>query len=281
MIRRGRSAFVLSAGVIAALLAACGPGAQATSSEPSSPSASAGGAGPVNLSVYAAASLKGVVEDAATAFEAANPGTAVTVSADSSTALEMQIEQGAPADVFLSADTANPQKLVDAGLALRTAAIFASNKLVIVVPKDNPGGLTTARDLDRSGLRIIAAGDEVPITTYANQVVANIASKYGPNGLVEVYHAHIVSKEDNVKAVIAKIVLGEGDAAIVYVSDAKASTKVATVAIPDDANVPATYAGVVVKASPNRDAAQAFLDWFAGPAGQAILATYGFLPPPA
>jgi molybdate transport system substrate-binding protein len=281
MIRRGRSAFVLAACVIAALLAACGPGAPATSSEPSSPSASAGGAGPVNLTVYAAASLKGVVEDAATAFEAANPGTAVTVSADSSTALEMQIEQGAPADVFLSADTANPQKLVDAGLALRTAAIFASNKLVIVVPKDNPGGLTTARDLDRSGLRIIAAGDEVPITTYANQVVANIASKYGPNGLVEVYHAHIVSKEDNVKAVIAKIVLGEGDAAIVYVSDAKASTNVATVAIPDDANVPATYAGVVVKASPNRDAAQAFLDWFAGPAGQAILATYGFLPPPA
>ena len=93
------------------------------------------------------------------------------------------------------------------------------------------------------------------------------------------YDANVVSKEDNVKAVVTKIELGEGDAGIVYVTDAAASDKVTTVTVPDEANVPATYAGVVVKASPNQGAATAFLDWLAGPAGQAILAEFGFLPP--
>ena len=87
------------------------------------------------------------------------------------------------------------------------------------------------------------------------------------------------TKEDNVKAVVSKIELGEGDAGIVYVTDAAASDKVDTVDVPDAANVPATYAGVVVKASRNQEAAQAFLDWLASPAGQAILAKFGFLPP--
>jgi molybdate transport system substrate-binding protein len=93
------------------------------------------------------------------------------------------------------------------------------------------------------------------------------------------YTANIVTREDNVAAVVAKIELGEGDAGIVYVTDAKTSTKVMTIAVPDAANVPATYGGVVVKASPNVAAAQAFLAWLAGPDGQAILASFGFLPP--
>jgi molybdate transport system substrate-binding protein len=93
------------------------------------------------------------------------------------------------------------------------------------------------------------------------------------------YTANIASKEDNVAAVVSKIELGEGDAGIVYVTDAKTSTKVTTVAVPDAANVPATYGGVVVKASANQAAAQAFLAWLAGPDGQAILASFGFLPP--
>jgi molybdate transport system substrate-binding protein len=121
----------------------------------------------------------------------------------------------------------------------------------------------------------------VPITKYATQVVANLAKESGyPSDFVAAYTANIASKEDNVKAVVAKIELGEGDAAIVYVTDAKASTKVAPVDIPPTANVPATYAGVVVKASANASSAQAFLDWFAGADGQAILAGFGFLPPP-
>ena len=121
---------------------------------------------------------------------------------------------------------------------------------------------------------------DVPITKYTTQVVANLAGTGGyPAGFAAAYDANVVSKEDNVKAVVAKIELGEGDAAIVYVTDAKASTKVKTIEIPAEANVPATYAGVVVKASPNAAAAHAFLTWLAGPDGQAVLAEFGFLPP--
>ena len=120
----------------------------------------------------------------------------------------------------------------------------------------------------------------MPITKYATQLVDNLAKDSGyPADFAAAYAANVASKEDNVKAVIAKIELGEGDAGIVYVTDAKASTKVATVDVPDAANVPATYAGVVVKASKNPEAAKAFLDWFAGPDGQAILGGFGFLPP--
>jgi molybdate transport system substrate-binding protein len=120
----------------------------------------------------------------------------------------------------------------------------------------------------------------VPITKYATQLVAKLTKEagYSPDFAAK-YTANIASKEDNVKAVVAKIELGEGDAGIVYVTDAKASTKVATVEVPDTANVPSTYAGVVVKASKHAAAAQAFLTWFAGPGGQAILSTFGFLPP--
>ena len=127
---------------------------------------------------------------------------------------------------------------------------------------------------------MIAAGDAVPITKYAEQLVANLAKEAGyPAEFAAAYAANIASKEDNVKAVVAKIELGEGDAGIVYVTDAKASTKVTIVDVPDAANVPATYAGVVVKASKAAAAAQAFLDWLAGPDGQAILGGFGFLPP--
>jgi molybdate transport system substrate-binding protein len=205
----------------------------------------------------------------------------LTISTDSSATLETQIEQGAPADVFLSADTANPKKLVDKSLAAGAAVTFAGNKLTIIVPTANPAGITSPKDLAKTGVKVIAAGDSVPITKYATMLVANLANVSGyPADFAAKYTANIASKEDNVKAIVAKIELGEGDAGIVYVTDAKASTKVTTVdVVPDSTNVPATYAGVVVKASRNAASAQAFLTWFAGPDGQAILSSFGFLPP--
>ncbi|HZC33236.1 MAG TPA: molybdate ABC transporter substrate-binding protein [Candidatus Bathyarchaeia archaeon] len=235
---------------------------------------------PAALTIYGAASLKGVLAKVKTAYEAANPGTTLTMSTDSSAALETQIEQGAPADVFLSADSTNPKKLVDEGLAAGAAITFAGNELTIIVPTANPAGITSPKDLARAGVKVIAAGDAVPITKYATQLVANLARESGyPADFAAKYAANIASKEDNVSAIVAKVELGEGDAGIVYVTDARASTKVATVDVPDPANVPATYAGVVVKASRNAASAQAFLTWFAGPDGQAILGTFGFLPP--
>lgn len=237
-------------------------------------------AAPVELTILGAASLGGALAAAKTAYEAVNPGVTLVISTDSSSALETKIEQGAPADVFLSADTTNPAKLVTAGLASGAPVVFAANKLTVIVPADNPAGITTPADLAKAGVKIIAAGDTVPITKYAKQVVANLAREAAyPTGFEAAYAENVVSMEENVKAIVAKIELGQGDAAIVYVTDAKASTKVKTIDVPATANVPASYAGVVVKASGNAAAAQAFLAWLAGPDGQAVLATFGFLPP--
>ncbi len=262
-------------------LPSSGPASVApTVGAPSSAGTATGSVEAAPLTVLGAASLKGALDKVRTAWEAAHRGATLTVSTDSSAALETQIEQGAPADVFLSADTTNPKKLVEKGLADGAAVNFAGNVLTIVVPTANPAGIGGPFDLAKSGVKVIAAGDDVPITKYANQAVANLAKQPGaPAGFAAAYAANVVSKEENVKALIAKIELGEGDAGIVYVTDAKASTKVNVVPIPDAANVPATYAGVVVKASAHASVAHAFLAWLAGPGGQAILTSFGFLPP--
>lgn len=269
---------------ILALAACSGSASSPPAPLPSTASATtatapANSTGAINLTIYGAASLSGVLGKVKAAYATAVPGAALTISTDSSAALETQIEQGAPADVFLSADTANPQKLVDKGLAVGPVVPFAGNKLIVVVPTNNPASIQSPKDLATKGIKVIAAGDTVPITKYATMLVANLAMLAGyPADFVAAYTANIVSREDNVKAVVAKIELGEGDAAIVYVTDSKASTKVKTDAIPESANVPATYAGVVVKASPNAAAATSFLAWFVGPDGQAILGSFGFLP---
>jgi molybdate transport system substrate-binding protein len=267
-----RVAQVLAVALPVALAACSGAG--------DAPSTSATPAAGADLTIYGAASLKGALEKARAAYEAANEDTTLTISTDSSAALATQIEQGAPADVFLSADTTNPQALADKGLTAGGPVTFASNELTIIVPVDNPAGITSPVDLARSGVKVIAAGDEVPITRYATELVGNLARepRY-PADFAALFAANIVSREDNVKAVVAKIELGEGDAGIVYVTDAMASDDVTTIDVPDAANVPATYDGVVVTASSNIEAAKAFLDWFAGPEGQSILAGFGFLPP--
>lgn len=261
------------AGQSSAPFGSTAPGASPVSTEPGSPAA-------IELTVYAAASLRDSMAAARTAYEATVPGVIVTVATDASSTLRTQIEQGAPADVFLSADQTNPTKLVDGGLADGPAVDFARNELAIIVPLDNPAAIASPADLARPGIKVIAAGDEVPITTYADRAIANLAALAGyPTDFAAGYSANVVSREENVKVVVGKIELGEGDAAIVYATDAKASTKVGSVGIPPGANVTATYAGVVVKASAQLDAAHAFLEWLAGPDGVAILGDFGFEPP--
>ena len=234
----------------------------------------------IDLTVFAAASLRGAMEAARAAYGAANPGVVLIISSDSSSALATQIEQGAPADVFLSADTTNPERLVDGGFADGQPTAFAANALTMIVPGPNPAGIATPADLARPGVKVIAAGGDVPITKYATLLVDRLAAQSGyPVDFATAYAANVVSREDNVKAVVAKIELGEGDAAIVYVTDAAASTKVATIELPAAANVTASYAGIVVRASTQRDAARSLLDWLRGPEGQAVLASFGFQPP--
>jgi len=275
---------------LAMVLAACSnAGSTASPSDPPEPSAAPSAAAPstapsaeaAELTIFAAASLKHMLAEAESAYEAANPGTDLTISTDSSSALETKIEQGAPADVFLSADTTNPQKLVDGGLASGEAVPFAGNKLTVIVPTDNPAAIQSPADLAKSGLRIIAAGDEVPITKYATKLIENLAQQSdAPAGFAAAYAANVASKEDNVSSIVSKVALGEGDAGIVYVTDAAASDEVTAIAIPDAANVPATYAGVVVGESPSQEAATAFLDWLTDADCQAVLSSFGFLPPP-
>ena len=259
---RSRLAALLA--VLALVLVAC------SSSSGASPSASA--AASAVASTTAPASAVASTAPSAAAVD-------LTISTDASSALEAKIEQGAPADVFLSADTTNPQKLVDKALASGSLTNFAKNKLTVIVPKDNPAKLQTPEDLAKSGVKVIAAGDAVPITKYATQLVGNLAKEPGyPANFVAAYDANIASKEDNVGAIVAKVGTGEGDAGIVYVTDATGKD-VAAIAVPPDANVIATYAGAVLKSSANPSAASTFLTWLAGPDGQATLSGFGFLPP--
>lgn len=253
---------------IAVVAAACGS------------AASGGGTGPVELRIAAAASLRAAVTGLTDAYSAAHPGTTFVVATDSSAALRTQVEQGAPIDVFLSADVKNAQALADAGLAAGPPVGFAANAVALVVPAANPAAIAASADLDRAGVRVIAAGANVPITGYAERVVAALGALPGyPAGFAAAVEANTVSREDNVAAVLAKIELGEGDAGFVYATDAAGSSTVVTIPIPAAANVRATYAGVVVAASAHRDAAAAFLAWVAGSDGQAVLRPLGFLAP--
>jgi molybdate transport system substrate-binding protein len=234
----------------------------------------------VELTVYAAASLKAALDQLRVAYEAVDPAVSLVITTDSSAALETKIEQGARADVFLSADAANPTKLVGGGFAIGPITQFASNTLVVIVPSDNPAHIATPVDMANAGVKVIAAGDEVPISNYAKVLVRNLGEQPGyPADFAARYLANVVSNEENVKAIVAKIELGQGDVAIVYLTDARASTSVKQIAVPEGANVLAAYAGVVVRPSPIADAAEAFLDWLTKPAAQAIFAAFGFAAP--
>jgi molybdate transport system substrate-binding protein len=259
---------------IAAVIAACTQASEARSNAPS-------GQASAELTVLAAASLTDAGAALEAAYEDANPGIDLTFSFDSSSALRGQVEAGAAADLFLSADAQNAQTLEDAGLTTGEQVPFASNLLAIVVPSDNPGGVETWQDLANPGLPIIAAGEDVPIQQYADEAVANLGAEAdAPEGYADAVAANIVSREDNVRAVLARIELGEGDAAIVYVTDAASSDAVEAVEIPDPANVPATYVGVVLSETHAEGAAAAFLAWLTEVEAQGILADFGFAPAP-
>ena len=251
---------------------AASPAAMASEVASGSPAAAGSPTVPPGaLTVFAAASLTGTFQAFAPAYQA-ETGVPLELSFDSSAALRTQIEQGAPADVFASADTTNVQTLLGENLAT-DPVIFACNQLTIIVPADNPAGITSPADLAKPGVKIVAAGPEVPITKYATKLVANL-------GITDGYNANVVSQEDNVAAVRAKIETGEGDAGIVYVTDAIASgDKVLQIPVPPEANVPATYAAAVVSATDQQQESEAFLTWLTGPEGQGYLAQFGFLPP--
>jgi molybdate transport system substrate-binding protein len=242
---------------VALAVAGCGGG------EPSGGSS----ASPGEIKVFAAASLTAAFTELGRQYTAANGGTKVTFNFAGSQALATQIRQGAPADVFASADLTNMDKVKD---LTGTPQSFASNLLQIVVEKGNPRGVGGLDDLASSDLKVVLAAPEVPAGKYAAEVLARAGVDVTP-----------VSQEDNVKAVVTKVSLGEADAGIVYVTDVTAGgDQVEGVAIPEDQNVLATYPIATVEASTAKDRAQAFMDLVLSAEGERVLKTYGFLPPP-
>ena len=246
---------------LAALLAAVAMCACGSSSTP--PSTSLGG----TVNVFAAASLTDAFNALGSSFHAANPGVTVRFNFGGSPTLVTQIENGAQADVFASADTTNMDKLRTDGFTASTPIVFAHNKLEIVVAAGNPKGIRGLADLARPGLIYISAGPTVPAGKYAAQILAKAGVTVTPKSL-----------ETDVKSVVGKIELGEADAGIVYTTDVKAAgTKVSGVEIPSADNVIATYPIATVKGSANAAAAAAFIAFVTSSQGQAKLEGYGFL----
>jgi molybdate transport system substrate-binding protein len=245
--------------VAATLLAACGS-STGNASPSSTPLAG-------TVSVFAAASLTDAFSALGASFHGANAGVTVRFNFAGTPTLVTQIEQGAPADVFASADTTNMDKLKGDGFTTGTPQVFARNKLEIVVAPGNPKGITGLADLARGGLIYITEAPTVPAGKYALQALKIAGVTVTPKSL-----------ETDVKSVVSKIELGEADAGIVYTTDITAAgSKVAGVPIPDADNVIATYPIVAVKASTNAPAANAFIAYVLSSSGQAKLQSFGFL----
>ena len=259
-----RAALVIVALLAAlGLLAGCGSDSTSSSATTTAPAQQVTG----TVTVFAAASLKEAFTEAAAAFKQANPDADVTLNFAASSALAQQINEGAPADVFASADTANMQKVVDAGGISGSPENFATNSLEIIVASGNPKGITGVADLSKSGVLYVTCGPDVPIGKYALQVFTN-AKVTPPNP---------VSLEPDVKGIVTKVTSGEADAGIVYATDVKAAgDKAAGVTIPADINVLATYPLGVTTDAANPEGAAAWAAFITGSEGQSILAKYGF-----
>lgn len=217
--------------------------------------------------MLAASSLDPALGAVAARFEAAHDGVAVELGFDGSSTLATQIVEGAPGDVFASADEANLTRVRDAGLA-GPAVPFATNELVIVVPTGNPAGVRDLHDLTRPGLRVALCGPEVPCGRYAG-LAFDRARVAGP----------VASAEPNVRAVLTKVALGEADAGIAYATDALGDAAVDAIDLPTELQVPVTYHVGVLQDAPNPAAATSFAAFLTGPAAQAILRDAGFGPP--
>jgi len=233
---------------------------------------------PQTLTVFAASSLTEAFSEMGEAFEAANPGVTVTFNFASSQALRTQIEQGADADVFASANTLEMETMVnDNDVPADSVRIFLTNQLVVIMPANNPAGLTSLSDLSRPGLKVVLAAKEVPVGKYALQVLDQLDAVSDP-GYKDRVLANVVSYENNVKQVVTKVQLGEADAGIVYYSDMVAAPGLQKIEIPQASNVTARYPIAALTQSKNPELAQAFIAYVFSVEGQAILQKWGFTP---
>ena len=233
------------------------------------------------LNVFAAASLTAAFTEIGKEFETSRPGVKINFNYAGSQQLAQQINSGAPADVFASANQAQMDAALKSGrISSSVAKNFANNRLVVIVPRANPGKIQSLQDLARPGLKLVLADRAVPVGQYALSFLDN-ASKDAAFGAAykEAVLQNVASYEQDVKSVLTKVVLGEADAGIVYTTDAAAAQEGKTVqlAIPDHLNVVASYPIAVLKDSPNLQLARAFTDYVLSETGQTVLSKYGFI----
>nr|WP_202422542.1 molybdate ABC transporter substrate-binding protein [Gordonia sp. SID5947] len=229
----------------------------------SSDDAASSGPSPTTLNVSAAASLKKTFTAIADEFEKQHPGTTVSLSFDGSSTLANQIKQGAPADVFASADQKNMEKLGEEAVDPKT---FATNTLVIVTAPGNPKGITSFADLDKPGVTTVVCQAAQP----CGSATATVERDTGVT-------IDAASEEQSVSAVLTKVTSGQADAGLVYVTDAKgAGDKVATVTDPAFASVVNSYPIATVRDAANEGVAEEFVDAVLSPAGRQIFRQAGF-----
>ena len=237
---------------------------------------------PRNLTVLAAASLTEPFTELGKQFETQHPDSKVEFSFAGSQQLAQQLAEGAPADVFASANQKQMTAAVDSGrVEENSIESFAQNRLVVIYPQGNPAGLEVLEDLAGPGLKLVLAAKEVPVGQYSLDFLekAGQVPLFGPSFPQSVLK-NVVSYEENVRSVLNKVALGEADAGIVYSSDVsgEAASKVGQLNIPDELNVIASYPIAVIKDSQHTPQAQAFVALVLSPTGQEILAKHGFLP---
>lgn len=268
--RRRRIRAPVCLGLLALLVASCA-GPASFDSQPTAPDSQ-------TLTVFAAASLLDAFTEIGRSFEAAHPGVAVLFNFDGSQSLRAQIEQGAAADVFAPADRKEMDALSARSLIAETRPhTFVTNRLVVILPAQNPAGIQSLADLSRSGVMLVLAAGDVPVGGYSRQALENLDAQFGPDYSAQVL-SNVVSNEDNVRQIVAKVQLGEADAGIVYASDAVAAPDLATLSIPPEYNVDADYPIAVLADAPHPDLAAGFVAWVLSPDGQAILQKWGFGP---
>ena len=225
------------------------------------------------ITVFAASSLTEAFTELASVFEAQHSGVQVRLNFDGSSTLAAQITQGAPADVFASADEAQMQIVVDAGLAADTPQLFATNRLTVIATKDS--GITRLAQLAEPGVLLVLAAPEVPVGSYAREALHKLNGVYGADFSERVLN-NLVSEEPNVRQVALKVELGEADVAVVYQTDAAVAKDVRTIAIPENLNVLGRYPMVALKESKQPKLAQAFVALVRSKRARAVLKKYDF-----
>jgi molybdate transport system substrate-binding protein len=259
----------ITVAVTALLLSACSDDA------PANDGAISGG-----ITVFAAASLTEAFEEIGAAFEDANPNVSVEFNFAGSQELRTQLEQGAPADVFASANHVQMDLAVEAGEIAGEPRTFAHNYLVVIVPKSNEAGIETLHDLANPGVKVVLAQPQVPAGAYARELLdAASASPDYVTDFAERVLDNVVSEEPNVRQIVAKVQLDEADAGIVYTTDVtpEVAADLNVIEIPSELNLPASYPIAITDGAGAPDIAQAFIDYVLSDDGQAILSAHGFL----